>query len=207
MTTAICFDCDGTLLRFQRDYGAILADVFEAELGTVADRDHLVTTADEAFYDAFDALEDDPVETAMTAVLAEAGLDGDPEALAAALLEAERAATTVPEGTHESLTALGESNRLAVITNGVGEWQRAKLEHHDLLSYFETVVTSYEAGAHKPDAAPFEELRARIDADQYVMVGDDYEADVEGARAAGFVPVHVDDEEKPAFWATLRAMV
>jgi len=206
MTTAICFDCDGTLLRFERSYGEILTEAFETELGHVSD--DLLSAYDEAFFAAFEALEPDPVRRGMAAALDAGDLDGDPEALAEALLAVEQAATAVPEGTHESLRALGESNRLAVITNGVGDWQRAKLEHHDLLSHFETVVTSYGAGAHKPDAAPFESLRSRLDAEQYVMVGDDYEADVEGARAAGFVPVHAEDsEEKPEFWATLRAMV
>ena len=211
MTTAICFDCDGTLLRFERSYGEILTEAFETELGHVSD--DLLSAYDEAFFAAFDALEPDPVRQGMAAAVETADTDliegdGDSEALADALLAAEQAATAVPEGTHESLAALGESNRLAVITNGVGDWQRAKLAYNDLLEYFESVVTSYEAGAHKPDAAPFEELRSRLDAEQYVMVGDDYEADVEGARAAGFVPVHVEDsEEKPEFWATLRAMV
>jgi len=206
MTTAICFDCDGTLLRLERSYGEILTEAFETELGHCSDE--LLSAYDEAFFAAFDALEPDPVETAMAAALDSTAVDGDPEALAEALHTVEQEATTVPDGTRESLGALGETDRLAVITNGVGDWQRAKLAHHDLLSHFETVVTSYEAGAHKPDAAPFEELRSRIDAEQYVMVGDDYEADIEGARAAGFVPVHVEDgEEKPAFWATLRAMV
>jgi hypothetical protein len=40
------------------------------------------------------------------------------------------------------------------------------------------------------------------------IVGDDDEADVEGGRAAGFVPVRIEDDEgTPEFWATLRAMV
>jgi putative hydrolase of the HAD superfamily len=208
MTTAICFDCDGTLIRFEHSYGEILTEVFETELGGASDE--FLEVYDETFFAAFDALEPAPVETAMAAVLdaADGESETDPAAMAETLLAVEKDATTVPEGTHESLQALGESNRLAVITNGVGEWQAAKLAHHDLLEYFETVVTSYEVGGHKPDAAPFEEAKRRLDAAEYVMVGDDYEADVEGGRAAGFVPVHVeDDEDKTAFWATLRAMV
>jgi|AntRauTorcE11898_2_1112593.scaffolds.fasta_scaffold26802_3 putative hydrolase of the HAD superfamily len=206
MTTAIYFDLDETLLRFERSYGEILTEVFETELGHVSEG--MLGTYDETFFAAFDALEPDPVRTGMDAVLTEAGIDGDPDALAEALLTVEKDATTVPDGTHESLEALGESNRLAVITNGVGDWQQAKLAHHDLLDYFETVVTSYDVGAHKPDSAPFEEAKRRVEAAEYVMVGDDDEADVEGGRAAGFVPVRIEDDEgTPEFWATLRAMV
>ena len=39
------------------------------------------------------------------------------------------------------------------------------------------------------------------------MVGDDYECDVESARAAGFVPIHYEDTDGPDFFATLRAML
>ncbi|WP_276411589.1 HAD family hydrolase [Haloarcula halobia] len=101
-----------------------------------------------------------------------------------------------------------------------GRW--ASFAHHDLTDHFDVVVASYEAGAHKPDPAPFDRLRDRLPADEYVMVGDDYEADVEGARAAGFVPVHYEHEARsasdgasgdqprdagPDLWATLRALV
>ena len=59
---------------------------------------------------------------------------------------------------------------------------------------------------HVPDGAPFELARERVTAEEYVMVGDDYEVDVEGARAAGFVPVHYE-REGPNFWETLLALV
>ena len=206
MTTAVCFDLDGTLLRFERDYADVLAAAFEAELGGASAA--MLDAYDEAFWTAFDACDPDPVEQGMAAALDAADREGDLGALADALLAAEQRHTTVPDGTRESLDALAADHSLAVITNGVADWQEAKLAHHDLLSYFEMVVASVDAGAHKPEAAPFEAARQRLDAEEYVMVGDDYEADVEGARAAGFVPVHVEyGDGGPDFWATLRAMV
>lgn len=206
MTTAIFFDLDGTLLRFDCPYDQLLREALTRELGQESEA--MVDAYEERFAAAFDACEANPVEAGMAAALAAADIDGDPEALAAALLDAELRHSVVPEGTVESLDALAESNSLGVLTNGVPDWQRAKLDHHSLLSRFETVVCSYEVGAHKPDAAPFSTARERIDAETYVMVGDDYEADIEGAREAGFVPVRVEESEgKPAFWATLRAMI
>lgn len=206
MTTAIFFDVDHTLVRFERSYADLLREVFEAELGDASDS--LLAAYDDAFSSAFEALEPEPVRRGMEAVVAEAEAGADPAAMAAALQAAEHEHTTAPDGAHESLEALGESERLGVLTNGVADWQREKLAAHGLLGYFETVVSSYDAGAHKPDPAPFEEAQRRIEAEEYVMVGDDYEADIEGAREAGFVPVHVeDDEDAPEFWATLRAMV
>lgn len=205
MTTAIFFDCDGTLVRFERSYADLLRDVFESEIGGMSDS--LLGAYDEAFTVAFDALEPEPVRRGMEAVVTASGAEGDPDAMVTALQAAEHEHTTVPEGTRESLDALRESNRLGVLTNGVGDWQREKLAAHDLLPYFETVVSSYDVGAHKPDPAPFEEARWRIDAERHVMVGDS-DSDIEGARNTGFVPVRVGDEEDaPEFWATLRALL
>ncbi|QSG04855.1 HAD family hydrolase [Halapricum desulfuricans] len=205
MTTAIFFDCDGTLVRFERSYADLLRDVFEAELGGAPDR--YLGAYDEGFSAAFESLEPDPVRRGMEAVLEEAARDGDPDAMVASLQAAEHEHTTVPEGTRESLDALRESNRLGVLTNGVGDWQREKLAAHDLLPYFETVVSSYDVGAHKPAPEPFEEARRRIDAERYVMVGDS-DSDIEGARNAGFVPVRVEERaDAPEFWTTVRALV
>ena len=204
MTTAIFFDVDGTLLQFDRPYEDVLQAVFEERLGHSSDA--MVERYDEAFFEAFEACEPAPTRQAMAAVVDTLDTEFDVDALVEALQTAEQRATTTPAGTEESLQALGEDNYLGVITNGVTDWQTAKLAHHGLDGYFETVVSSYDVGTHKPDSAPFEAARERVDAETYVMVGDDYEADVEGARAAGFVPVHVDSEDGAGFWATLQAM-
>ncbi|MFC6974340.1 HAD family hydrolase [Halomicroarcula sp. GCM10025709] len=205
MTTAVCFDLDGTLIHFDRPYDEIVADVFAAH---GIDRDPARHDAGrEAFRTAFDALEPNPQRAAMAAVVEDAGADADPDAMVRTLLEYECEHSTVREGTVDCLDALAEDGPLGVITNGEPDWQRRKLAHHGLAEYFEAIVASYEAGAHKPDPAPFDRLRERIDAEEYVMVGNDYEGDVEGARSAGFVPIHYEDEDGPSFWQTLRAMV
>ena len=109
--------------------------------------------------------------------------------------------------TRASLDALGEANALGVLTDGVADVKRTKLEHHDLLSHFETVIASYDVGVHKPDAAMFDRAREAVDAEKYVMVGDS-DADIEGARTVGFTPVRVEHgEDVPDFWTTLRALV
>jgi putative hydrolase of the HAD superfamily len=109
----------------------------------------------------------------------------------AVLREVEYVSTEVPGGTRETLSAIDAP--LGVLTNGLPAWLRGKLAHRDLLSPFEAVVASYEAGAHEPDRAPFDLARERLPADRHVLVGDDREADVEGAHAAGFEAVHAPD--------------
>ena len=46
-------------------------------------------------------------------------------------------------------------------------------------------VFSYEAGAHKPDPAPYLLAERRLPASEYAMVGDSAD-DVEGARQVGW---------------------
>lgn len=69
------------------------------------------------------------------------------------------------------------------------------------------MIVSYDVGAHKPDESIFDRARETIEADNDVLVGDS-DADVEGARAAGFVLVRVERGDDVAdFWATVRALV
>ena len=85
--------------------------------------------------------------------------------------------------------------RLAVVSN----WDVALYEHLEelkLADYFETVVTSAEAGAPKPDPRIFELALERLSVrpDRALHIGD-AEADEEGARAAGmaFAPAPLAD--------------
>jgi putative hydrolase of the HAD superfamily len=211
--TVVCFDLDGTLVRFDREYGRILTEAFDQHL---ADADDAAVDAyDEAFFAAFEALEADPYHSGVAAVAETlpdrgetANLDHDE--LVATIREAEYAASSVPAAARDCLGELAADphTTLAVVTDGVGDWQRGKLDHHGLEEYFEAVVVSYDVGGHKTSGDPYDAVRDRFDADEYVMVGDDYEADVEGARSAGFVPIHYEDDDGgPDLFATLRAML
>ncbi|WP_136689379.1 HAD family hydrolase [Halorhabdus amylolytica] len=203
MSTAIYFDLDGTLLTFEEPYEEIVEDVLAGHVpDPAAASERYLST----FGEHFDALEPEPYRAGMAAVCEHEDVDADPDELVDALRRAECERTTVSEDARASLDALDEENALGVLTDGVADVQRAKLEHHDLLDYFETVIVSYDVGAHKPDAAMFERAREVIDADEYVMVGDS-DADIEGARVAGFTPVRVErGEDVPNFWSTLRAL-
>jgi len=204
VTTAVFFALDGTLLTRTEPFDAVLADTLTAALGTV-EADWL-TRFEGRYAVHADALEPNPHERALADVIEAFDLDADPAALVDALAEADREATTVSDDAVEALGKLAADERLGVLTDGPREWQLGKLERHDLRGYFSAVVAADDAGARKPDEAAYEAAREAIDADEYVMVGDDYEADVEGARAAGFVPIHFE-REGPDFWSTLLAML
>lgn len=207
MTTTICFDLDSTLVHFPEPYESVVRDTLTAH--DIEYTEELQTVSEDVFRTAFDAMEPEPYRQSMAAIVETADVDADPDALVETLREKEYASTTVPDAAKDSLTALATDNQLAVITNGVREWQVGKLDHHGLTDLFDLVVASYEVGAHKPDSAPFDRVRDELPADEYVMVGDEYEADVTGAREAGFVPVHYESGEDggPDLWDSLDALV
>jgi len=98
------------------------------------------------------------------------------------------------------LRALRERGvRLVVVSN----WDVSLhdvLERTRLRALLDGVVTSAEFGAAKPDPAIFAQALelAGAGAGDAVHAGDDLEADVEGARAAGIEPVYVARAGEPA---------
>lgn len=90
--------------------------------------------------------------------------------------------------TLERLSARG--HRLAVISNW-DETLEFILRRRGLLPYFEFVVSSADLGAAKPDRRIFDAALAlaRVPPTEAVHVGDEFDADVRGARGAGIRPV------------------
>ncbi|WP_435066289.1 HAD family hydrolase [Halobaculum sp. EA56] len=189
--TALWFDLDGTLLPFP-DYGEVVARACAA-VGVDA-VDGFRDVYDDAFFGYLYAFDPEPYRRAAADALAAVGSDADPTAFVAALRDAEYGAMPTPPAVREALSALAATDGVAVgvCTNGVGDWQRGKLDRAGLATYADATVVSYEVGAHKPDPAPFERAEALLPADRRVMFGDSREADVEGARDRGWDAVHVD---------------
>jgi putative hydrolase of the HAD superfamily len=148
--------------------------------------------------------------------LAEVGVADD--ALAAALAAAfpvERAARIAlfPE-VDAVLRRLAATRRLAIVTNGAPRLQRAKIAAAGLADRGMAIVVSGEIGFGKPDRRAIEAALAALGAApaEAVMVGDNPERDVAGARAAGVAAVWVNrfgralgpDEARPD--ATIGAL-
>lgn len=97
---------------------------------------------------------------------------------------------TAPD-THDALRRLRDAGlRLGVVSNSDGRVEEA-LEAAGLRPYFRVVVDSALAGVEKPDPAIF---RAALEvlgipAAEALYVGDLYDVDVVGARAAGMTAV------------------
>jgi putative hydrolase of the HAD superfamily len=97
------------------------------------------------------------------------------------------------------LEALAGRVQLAIVSNGDGPEQRAKIGPLGLDAHFPVVCISGELGTRKPEPAIFEHAldALSVPPDRAIHVGDDLEADIGGARATGLaasVWVHRDGE-------------
>ncbi|NHX37103.1 MULTISPECIES: HAD family hydrolase [Halolamina] len=193
---AVYVDCDGTLLTLDCAYDALFERACES-VGVDATPDAQAAYS-ERFLEAFSEFRPNPYRAGMAAAVGTGGIDADPEALAAAYVDAEVEASVSAEGARDALDALeGADTALGVLTNGVTAVQRRKLEAAGLFDRFDAYLPSYEVGAHKPDPAIFDAARDRLDAEEYVYVGDSLEHDARPAREAGFLAVHVDSGAEP----------
>ena len=102
-------------------------------------------------------------------------------------------------GAADLLAALRPHARIAIVTNNVLQEQREKLDLCGLTSLVDALVVSEEAGISKPDPAIFRMALEQVGAtaDQAVMFGDSWAADIVGAAAAGIRPVWFNPSRRP----------
>ena len=95
--------------------------------------------------------------------------------------------TTLFPDALDVLKYLQEKYSLHIITNGFADVQWVKIEQSGLKPFFEHIIISEEVGAPKPDKAIFEIAmeRAFTHSEECIMIGDNYNTDIVGARNAG----------------------
>lgn len=101
--------------------------------------------------------------------------------------------------TIEVLEHLEPNYELHIITNGFEEAQHVKIERSGLKKYFKEIITSERAGWKKPDTRIFDfSLKAAGATPQNsIMIGDSLEADVVGAREAGWAHIYFNPNQEP----------
>jgi putative hydrolase of the HAD superfamily len=87
------------------------------------------------------------------------------------------------EGTIEVLDYLSPKYEMHIITNGFEEVQTKKMENSGIKKYFDKIITSESVGVKKPNPKIFDYAlqSANAKAEHSIMIGDNYEADVQGA--------------------------
>jgi putative hydrolase of the HAD superfamily len=115
--------------------------------------------------------------------------------------------SSVAERSAETLARLQAAGlRLGVVSNSDGRVEQA-LEAAGLRSYFDVVIDSALVGVEKPDPRIFQAALERlgVEPDEALYVGDLYEVDVLGARAAGIDAVllgHGEGADSSCRWVS-----
>lgn len=188
----ILFDADGTLFDYDRAEAAALELLWSGTgIEPRADLLAVYRRINGELWKRFENGEvtSDQIKTERFRLLAgDLGLEADPHRLSHDYLRALARQTQLLEGAERTLESIDGNRRMAMITNGLAEVQRPRLERSPIGRHFEVVVISEEVGFAKPDPRIFERALAmmgRPPKEEVLMVGDNLVADIGGARAFG----------------------
>lgn len=201
------FDLDHTLWDFEKNSEETLVHLYYhyglKELG-IHHPDRLVETYRRINHHLWDLYNRGLIEKKVlrekrfTDSLMELGVEEDkvPQGMWELYLQICPTKTNLFPGALEMLEYLSEKYQLSVITNGFEETQGRKLHHSGLASYFKYLLTSEKAGYQKPRPEIFNMLLEMNQAacTETIMIGDNYEADICGAVAAGLDHVYFNPE-------------
>lgn len=100
------------------------------------------------------------------------------------------------DGTMELLDYLKSKYNLHIITNGFEEVQTLKMKKSGILDYFDQLITSESVGVKKPNPKVFHFALEKADAsaEYSMMIGDNLEADIQGALDVGMKVIHYNSE-------------
>lgn len=203
----VLFDFDGTLVFHEPDsFGVISA--FCAEIGQPlsAEAAHQLRRTRHKYFvdpiirDKLNSFSPGEFWQHFNRHLLEAGgIEGDLDRLASDVMSrfADLEFTYhCPEAGCQALTELrNRSYGLGLITNRSNvERFHELLDRLELWPYFDLILASGELGISKPEPGIFDAALERLGAtaDQCLYIGDNYWADVVGARRAGVTPVLLD---------------
>jgi len=207
---AIFFDLDGTL-RHSVPEGGQVSNEYAASLGlTLTDEDRLRAAHWEYQYWANSAdLRDDLIAHSsdsenfwveysrrhLIAAGASPEWAGEHAAdVSAHMGEMYKPESIVPDDVRRTLPKLKEGGYyMAVLSNREKPFLDI-MESHDLAPFFEFSLAAGEVDIYKPNPGVFEHAlkRANLTAQDVAYVGDNYFADIIGARRAGLLPVLYD---------------
>ena len=188
----ILLDLDHTLL----DSDASETTAFQVTLATFGAQDpasyrSTYDRINRALWERVERGEIDPqhVKTARFKQLAqETGMAADPGDMAVVFARALGAHGELYPGARSALEQLAQSATLALVTNGLSEVQRSRINRLDLERYFDAVVISAEVGTSKPGTEIFDiafEALGFPGRQSALMVGDSLTSDIQGGANYG----------------------
>lgn len=126
----------------------------------------------------------------------------DPEAIGAQFWD--EAMKRLPLGSRlmphakEILTYLRPKYKMYILSNGFTELQSRKMQSAGIAHYFDGMILSEDIGVNKPNPAIFTHALqvAESTAEESLMIGDNYEVDIEGAQRVGIDQVFYNISKK-----------
>jgi FMN phosphatase YigB (HAD superfamily) len=194
---AVYFNLDLTLTRMKRPFDALTVEVLQR--AEVPDPHIDPTRHSNLFFDRFLDLEPDPFVGAYEAYFDELDAEVEMDPAEAARIRKQLEVDAVRPAVDDLpalMETVGEEHPVGVLTSGVPDLQRAKLESLGVLDAVDDVVISYELDATKASGDLFAAAEGRLggeesDAAAYVYVSN-HDSDVEAAEAAGWTAVRAD---------------
>ena len=103
------------------------------------------------------------------------------------------------EGANDLLKHLKKNYRLHIITNGFDRVQNFKIKNSGLKPYFNFIFTAEKVGFKKPHPKIFETAMNTVGSTPYssLMIGDTFEADIQGALKLGMQALHFNSHNEP----------
>ncbi len=187
---AIYFDLDGTLIDYPEDFRSL----FDQALGFQVEDEVYDLYVEELFSNLEEIIER-PYFEAFKQINQEFDLGIDVETVAERYISIELDATELNEELFKFLKFLSKNHKIGILTNGATEVQNAKIEKHNLSEFIDEVIISNEVGFRKPDTAVFELAKDKLNAKNYVYIGDTYDEDIEPASKTGFCTIYISGEE------------
>ncbi|WP_077617544.1 HAD family hydrolase [Bacillus sinesaloumensis] len=93
---------------------------------------------------------------------------------------------SIDQSTLNILNMIKKQVKVAIVTNGSSQRQKAKIMNTDLNSYVDVIIISEEVGYCKPDKRIFELAlnKLNVEPEDALFVGDDLEKDIVGCQNA-----------------------
>ena len=189
--THVLLDLDHTLLDTESSLVRAFDDAMAAAGTETAEHYATFSTINQALWRRVEAHELTPPQVHVTRFVElcdRLHLDADPQRMADAFALGMGRHGELYDGARDVLDALDSIATLGLVTNGLSDIQRARIERLDLATYFDAITISAEVGCAKPGTEIFDLTFEALDVtseDAVLMVGDSLSSDIAGGNAAG----------------------
>ncbi len=188
----LLFDLDHTLLDSSASQAAAYElTMREAGVDDPAGHFDRFTRINEALWADVEAgrIQPDDVRVARFAQLvAEIRIDADPETMGETFVRGLSTNGDLFPGATKMLDDVTSTASLALVSNGIGSVQRARIDRLGIEHYFDAILISGEVGTAKPSSAIFDltfEQLGQPPKPSAVMIGDSLSSDIAGGNNYG----------------------